>query len=127
MKTRSLLPLSCFVSASLLAQVQPDTVPIGTKADGTELRAVAYPLPQRAETFSMSKEGDYLCINFRETTKSGKYLQNKGEIGFYDLKRDGDIPRKPLSLRKGEAIGNKLLMLTHENRLLFLNMNEAVR
>lgn len=57
MKTRSLLPLSCFVSASLLAQVQPDTVSIGTKADGTELRAVAYPLPQRAETFSMSEKG----------------------------------------------------------------------
>lgn len=37
------------------------------------------------------------------------------------------VARMPLSLRKGEAIGNKLLMLTHENRLLFLDMNEAVR
>ena len=33
------------------------------------------------------KQGlDYILLKFRETTKSGKWLQNKGEIGAYGLK-----------------------------------------
>ena len=28
----------------------------------------------------MSDKGDYLCVSFRETTKSGKYLKNKGDV-----------------------------------------------
>lgn len=128
MKTRFLLPLLCFVSASLLAQVQPDTVSIGTKADGTELRAIAYSLPQRAETFSMSEEGDYLCVSFRETTKSGKYLQNKGEIGFYDLNRQELLWKSPINyLSTATRCLSQGVLINRNGKVWLLNKEDGTK
>lgn len=81
--------------------------------------------PQRVETFSMSDKGDYLCVSFRETTKSGKYLKNKGEIGFYDTKSSQLLWKQPIDFSKSRItclsegvliteIGSKISLLSRE-------------
>ncbi len=81
MKIHRNLMLVCLLLMASISYAQSETIVVGKKADGTDLKAQCYTFPQRVETFSMSDKGDYLCVSFRETTKSGKYLKNKGEIG----------------------------------------------
>ncbi|MCI1681383.1 MAG: hypothetical protein LKI39_02380 [Bacteroides sp.] len=121
MKAHKTTMLLCgiFITATLHAQ-SSSTVTIGTKVDGSELTATLYSLPQRVETFSISNSGDYLCINFRETTKSGKYLKNKGEIGFYDLKSKKLLWKKPINYNTTAAycLSNGILLSTGGKTIL---------
>lgn len=94
--------LFCFIAIASHAQVE--TLVVGSRTDGTELKATCYTFPQRVETLSLSNKGEYLCINFRETSKSGKSLKNKGEIGFYDLNKKQLLWKQPINYAKARAI-----------------------
>lgn len=99
-KNLLLFCLCLAVASTVYAQ---DILTVGVKADGTDLKALCYTFPQRVETFSMSNKGDYLCISFRETSKSGKYLKNKGEIGFYDMKNKTLLWKQPINYNQAKA------------------------
>lgn len=86
----------CLLS-SLHVSAQSDSITVGIKTDGTALKALCYTFPQRIETFSLNNKEDYLCISFRETNKSGKYLKNKGEIGFYDIANKKLLWKQPIN------------------------------
>ena len=125
MKTQRNLMLVCLLLAASISYAQSETIVVGKKIDGTDLKAQCYTFPQRVETFSMSDKGDYLCISFRETTKSGKYLKNKGEIGFYDTKSSQLLWKQPIDFSKSKItclsegvliseIGSKISLLSKE-------------
>lgn len=109
----------------MASYAQPETVTVGKKIDGTDLKAQCYTFPQRIEAVSMSDKGDYLCISFRETTKSGKYLKNKGEIGFFDVKNRKLLWKQPIDYTRAYVsclsegvlitqINNKVALLSRE-------------
>lgn len=100
MKRHRLLLLAFIIGIASVSQAQTDTLVVGTKIDGSELKAQCYTFPQRVETFHASKQGDYLCVSFRETTKNKKYLKNKGEIGFYDTKESKLLWKYPVDYSK---------------------------
>lgn len=125
MKLHKILTLACLNILAATAYAQSETIIVGKKVDGTDLKATCYTFPQRVETFSLSDEGDYLCISFRETTKSGKYLKNKGEIGLYDLKNKKLLWKQPIDFSRAKPtclsggvliseIGNKVSLLSRE-------------
>lgn len=98
MKTRKETLLAiCLCLISMTMKAQLDTVTVGTKVGSGELKALCYTFPQRVETFSMDDQGAYLCISFRETSKSGKWLKNKGEIGFYDMDKRELLWKSPIN------------------------------
>lgn len=126
MKIRKNLLLACLSLVATVGHAQTETVVVGKKIDGSDLKAQCYTFPQRVETFSMNDDGDYLCISFRETNKSGKYLKNKGEIGFYDLKNRQLLWKQPINyantrvtcLSEGvltTQIGNTIALLNKDN------------
>lgn len=76
----------------------------------------------------MSKEGDYLCINFRETTKSGKYLQNKGEIGFYDLNRQKLLWKSPINyLSTATRCLSQGVLINRNGKVWLLNKEDGTK
>lgn len=102
---------------------QTKTVVVGTKTDGTELTAQHYSFNRRIETFSLSDNGEKLCISFRE--KDGKYLKNKGAIAFYDVKENKMLWAQAMNFSKtnvayciSEGVltysGNKISLLNKE-------------
>lgn len=106
-----------------------DTLAVGTKIDGTNLNALCYTFPQRIETFSMSNKRDYLCISFRETTKSGKYLKNKGEIGFYDTNNKKLLWKQPIdySQSKASCLAEGVLISHLNNKVSLLNREDGTK
>ena len=125
MKIHRNLMLVCLLLMASISYAQSETIDVGKNADGTDLKAQCYTFPQRVETFSMSDKGDYLCVSFRETTKSGKYLKNKGEIGFYDTKSSQLLWKQPIDFSKSRItclsegvliteIGSKISLLSRE-------------
>lgn len=131
MKLHKTLFLSCFYSLSTLtALAQQDSITVGTKIDGTDLKALCYTFPQRVETFSMSSKGDYLCISFRETGKSGKYLKNKGEIGFYDTVEKKLLWKKPINyMQSGATCLTEGVLLSNnaDNKVSLLNRENGTQ
>lgn len=125
MKIHRILTLVCLTLTASVSYAQSETIVAGKKTDGTDLKAQCYTFPQRVETFSMSSKGDYLCVSFRETTKSGKYLKNKGEIGFYDTKSSQLLWKQPINFGRASItclsegvliteIGSKISLLSKE-------------
>lgn len=84
MKHFILFVFLCMACLTIHAQ-EENLLSVGEKMDGTDLKAECYTFPQRVETFSVDPSLEFLCLNFRETTKSGKYLKSKGEIGLYRI------------------------------------------
>lgn len=126
MKIHKNLLLACLSLVAAVGYAQTETVVVGKKIDGSDLKAQCYTFPQRVETFSMNDDGDYLCISFRETNKSGKYLKNKGEIGFYDLKKRQLLWKQPINYANTQVtclsegvlttqIGNTIALLNKED------------
>ncbi len=126
MKAHKIFLFACLNFMASVSYAQPETVIVGKKTDGTDLKAECYTFPQRIETFSMSDKGDYLCISFRETTQSGKYLKNKGEIGFYDVKNRQLLWTQPIDFATTQVTcmsegvlttrnNNKISLLSKEN------------
>ena len=54
MKIHRNLMLVCLLLMASISYAQSETIVVGKKADGTDLKAQCYTFPQRVETFSMS-------------------------------------------------------------------------
>lgn len=67
------------------AQLQMDSLAIGKRTDGSDFKAACVTFNERIESFSIDPSLEFLCLNFRRTSSSGKYLKNKGEIGWYHI------------------------------------------
>ena len=57
MKIHRNLMLVCLLLMASISYAQSETIVVGKKADGTDLKAQCYTFPQRVETFSMSDKG----------------------------------------------------------------------
>ena len=94
---------------------------IGLTLDSTEVLAEYKEFGRRIDDVVIQPELDYMLLKFRETTKSGKWLQFKGEIGAFDLKESKLLWTYPFDYRNSStyctkagvivAKGNKVSML----------------
>lgn len=123
MKLHKIIALACLNLMATAVYAQSETISVGKKVDGTDLKAQCYTFPQRVETFSLSDRGDYLCISFRETTKSGKYLKSKGEIGFYDLINKQLLWKQPINFGRSQitCLAEGVLMSGIDNKVSLLS------
>lgn len=96
-------------------------VTVGLTIDSTAVVAESQSFGRRIEGVVIHSELDYMLLKFRETTKSGKWLQFKGEIGAYSIKDSKLLWTYPFDYRNssayctkagvGVAKGNKFTML----------------
>ena len=61
-------------------------VTVGLTIDSTAVVAESQSFGRRIEDVTIQSGLDYMLLKFRETTKSGKWLQSKGEIGAYSIR-----------------------------------------
>ncbi|MDR0988095.1 MAG: hypothetical protein LBM06_01350 [Prevotellaceae bacterium] len=80
---RLLIGFICAVAVGR-ADAQVDSLVVGTKSDGTPLMARCYTFAQRVQNFSVSEDGNYLCLRMMETTKKGR-VKPQGHVGYYNL------------------------------------------
>ena len=66
-------------------------VTVGLTIDSTAVVAESQSFGRRIEGVVIHSGLDYMLLKFRETTKSGKWLQFKGEIGAYSIKDSNRI------------------------------------
>ncbi len=90
----TLIGLLCGIATMVYSQ---DEICVGKKNDGTDLKAMCYRFPQRIQNFSTDESLRYVCLHFRELTSNGKYIKNKGEIGFYDMVEQEFLWEKPIN------------------------------
>ncbi len=64
---------------------QCDTVSVGVKSDGTELKAAAFSFHRYIESFTLSPDGKKLLITSPDWDKYPKSLKNKGQFALYNL------------------------------------------
>ena len=96
-------------------------VTVGLTIDSTAVVAESQSFGRRIEGVTIRSGLDYMLMKFRETTKSGKWLQFKGEIGAYSIKDSKLLWTYPFDYRNssahctkagvGIAKGNKFTML----------------
>ncbi len=87
------------------AVAQKDTVVvIGRIMDGTALSVPALHFKTSVFTFNFSANGNYLCICYRNLSKSGKYWNNCGEISYYNLNERRELWRNPINYQTTCAI-----------------------
>ncbi|MDR1004675.1 MAG: hypothetical protein LBL97_06700 [Prevotellaceae bacterium] len=98
--TGCILSTVLLLSAAALPAHAQDTLVVGTKNDGTQLKALCYTFPQRISDIALSEKGDYLCISFRETKKD--QVKSKGELGFYDLANRQLLWKQPFKFTNQE-------------------------
>ena len=84
---------SLFVLLFLLTQLSSkadnltDKVIVGLAIDSTDVMADSYTFGgRRINGVIIDPELDYILLKFRETTKSGKWLHPRGEIGLFNTK-----------------------------------------
>ncbi|MDR0895434.1 MAG: PQQ-like beta-propeller repeat protein [Prevotellaceae bacterium] len=108
--------------AAALMQAQ-DTLVVGTKTDGTPLEALCYTFPQRIDNFTLSERGDYLCLNFRESTKNR--VKSKGELGLYDLLHRKLLWKQPFKFTNQEiqTLSEGVLARNYANNRIVLYDN----
>lgn len=80
-----LLALSFFVCLATKAE-DITKVSVGLTIDSTAVMAESQSFGKRIHGVVVEPELDYILLKFRETTKNGKWLQNKGGIGAFSLK-----------------------------------------
>ena len=96
-------------------------VAVGLTIDSTVVMAESQTFGRRIHDIVMDSRLDYMLLKFRETTKSGKWLQFKGEIGVFSLKESRLLWTHPINYGSSEvyctkagviiAKGNKIDML----------------
>lgn len=129
MKTQRIWAFACLVLTAIISYAQSETIVVGKKTDESDLKAQCYTFPQRIETFSISEQGDYLCISFRETSKSGKYLKNKGEIGLYDTQSNRLLWKHPINFGQSRinCLSNGVLIADINNKITLLNKEDGTQ
>ena len=119
---RNLLFLSILLLQCLSSHAENmDSVAVGLTLDSTAVMAERQSFGRRIEGAILSSDLDYLLLKFRETTKSEKWLQFKGEIGAFSIKDSKLLWTYPFNYgnssvyctKGGVAIskGNKFVML----------------
>ena len=113
----SILLLVCLASRADDA----NRVPVGLTIDSTAVMAESRTFGHRIESVVIDPYLDYMLLKFRDTTKSGKWLQFKGEIGAYSIKESKLLWTYPFDYRNTTAHctkagvvvskGNKVVML----------------
>ena len=83
MKIHRNLMLVCLLLMASISYAQSETIVVGKKADGTDLKAQCYTFPQRVETFSMSDKGDYLKSAARYHCSVEKQEQRDGKPVYF--------------------------------------------
>ena len=124
MKTVSkhFLFLTIFLLVCLTSKADDtNKVTIGLTIDSTAVMAESQSFGRRIDGVVIQPELDYMLLKFRETTKSGKWLQSKGEIGAFSLKESKLLWTYPFNYMNSTVIctkagvavstGNKLTML----------------
>ena len=99
--------------------IQQDSV--GRTIEGTAVMAESQSFGRRIEGVVIDPELDYMLLKFRGTTKNGKWLKFKGEIGVFSLKESKLMWTTPFDYRTSSAKctqagvvvtkGNKVSML----------------
>ena len=85
-------------------------VTVGLTIDSTAVVAESQSFGRRIEGVVIHSELDYMLLKFRETTKSGKWLQFKGEIGAYSIKDSKLLWTYPFDYRNSSAYCTKARM-----------------
>ena len=84
---RNLLFISLLLFGHLTSKADnTNKVTVGLTIDSTAVVAESQSFGRRIEDVTIPSGLDYMLLKFRETTKSGKWLQSKGEIGAYSIK-----------------------------------------
>ena len=96
-------------------------VTVGLTIDSTVVVAESQSFGRRIDNVVTQSGLDYILLKFRETTKSGKWLQFKGEIGAFSIEESKLLWTYPFDYRNssayctkagvGIAKGNKFSML----------------
>ena len=116
------LSLSILLMVCLTAKADNTTkVTVGLGIDSTAVMAESQTFGHRIDDVVIKPGLDYLLLKFRDTTKSGKWLQFKGEIGAFSLRESRLLWTYPFDYRNSTvyctragvvvAKGNKVCLL----------------
>ena len=83
---RAILTISLLLMGLTSKADNTAKVKVGLTIDSTEVMAESQSFGRRIDGAVIKPELDYMLLKFRETTKNGKWLQNKGDIGAFSLK-----------------------------------------
>lgn len=110
-----------FLTCSSVMADSTSTVAIGLTIDSTVVMAESQSFGRRIDDVVIEPGLNYMLLKFRETTKSGKWLEFKGEIGAFSIKDSKLLWTYPFNYgnssvyctKAGVAIskGNKFCML----------------
>ena len=99
-------------------------VTIGLDIDSTTVVAESQSFGRRIEGVVIEPELDYMLLKFRETTKSGKWLQFKGEIGAFSIKESKLLWTYPFDYRNSSACCTKVgVGVSKGNKFSMLDSN----
>lgn len=129
MNTHRLFALVCLLLTTAVTYAQSETLVVGKKTDGTDLKAQCYTFPQRIETFAMSEQGDYLCICFRELSQNGRTPKSKGELGFYDTRSNRLLWKQPFNFARAQitCLSDGVLVVDINNKISLLNKEDGTK
>ena len=113
---RFFLLLSLFLLTYLSSKaIDVNSVPVGLTIDSTVVMAESQSFGRRIEGTVITPNLDYLLLKFRETTKSGKWLKFKGEIGAFCLKESRLLWTRPFNYGTSSVVCTKAGVLIHQN------------
>ena len=105
---KNLFILAIFLLECLTAQAgETNKVAVGLTVDSTVIMAESQTFGRRIHDIVMDSRLDYMLLKFRETTKSGKWLQFKGEIGVFSLKESKLLWTHPFNYGSSEVYCTK--------------------
>ena len=82
-------------------------VTVGLTIDSTAVVAESQSFGRRIDNVVVHSELDYILLKFRETTKSGKWLQSQGEIGVFSIKESKLLWTYPFDYRNSSVYCTK--------------------
>lgn len=120
---RTILLNSLFLLACSPANADGiEKVTVGLTLDSTAVVAESQSFNRRIDDVVIKPGLDYILLKFRETTKSGKWLQFKGEIGAYSLKESRLLWTSPFDYRYSTAYCTKAgVVVTKGNKVSLLD------
>jgi len=97
-------------------------LPIGLTIDSTAVMAESQSFGRRLDGVVIEPELDYILLKFRDTTKSGKWLQNKGEIGAFSIKESKLLWTYPINYYTSSAYCTKAgVIISNGNKVNMLD------
>ena len=114
------LLLICFSSKA----DNTNKVTVGLTIDSTSVEAESQSFGRRIHDVDTRTGLDYMLLKFRETTKSGKWLQFKGEIGAFSIKESRLLWTYPFDYRNSSTFCTKAgVAVTKGNKFIMLDPN----